>query len=419
MLVLPAAGNVSLHMVTPAILEYRMVVNVAAFAAGWEAADLTPDVDDLTREFSKGYGRTMELLVLASPLASEPTTTRPPPISLENISTSTAASPSTTSGSPASSTSSGNGCVELLVKSAGSQDGNFAEFYIDGVQVDLVSGRGLSVVVVEDSNVSEMHVFDTGFQASGSAPLAALLDGLPEGTGIMLAAMDDASDNLTLAAKSAIKGFGALQIDQLAYRSSYALIGVKGQSAVAEKLAASGDGPVQISGRNIWKPECAGTTSSAGVNSGDPLVLRVRSAGAADGNFVEFSVNGVLVDLDPGRGLSVVSLQEDGQVMEKRVFDTGFEGSGSAPLVDFLQTLPHGTIFMMAAMDDATDSLTEEAKAAIESLGGVDIRSLAYRGSYALIGVKGGPALAEGVAAAGAGPVEASRTWIPGLSAIS
>ena len=394
----------------PPVLELRLLTDVVAFASDWQAPDLAPNVSDLTREFSSGYSRAVVLSVLPSPLASTTTTTLAP-------ASSAAPNVSTTSSTVTSSSSAGtNDCVDLAVKSAGALDGNLAEFFIDGVQVEMTPGRGLSVVVLDEhgTSASELHVFDTGFEAGGSAPLATLLNSLSEGVGVMIAAMDDASDNLTLAARNAIKQLGATQIDNLGYRGSYALIGVKGRSAVAERLAASGEGHVQVSSRNSWKPACADTTSSL-ANAGDPIALRVRSAGAADGNFVEFYVNGALVDVVAGRGLTVVSLQ-DGQV-ETHVFDTGFEGLGSEGLVRFLQVLPYGTLVMVAAMDDATDNLTAEAKAAIEGLGASEIRSLSYRGSYALIGVQGGLALAERVASSGSGSVEIASTWIQGCLA--
>jgi len=402
-----AGGNASLRLLMPPVLELRLLTDVVAFASDWQAPDLAPNVSDLTREFSSGYSRAVVLSVLPSPLASTTTTTLAP-------ASSAAPNVSTTSSTVTSSSSAGtNDCVDLAVKSAGALDGNLAEFFIDGVQVEMTPGRGLSVVVLDEhgTSASELHVFDTGFEAGGSAPLATLLNSLSEGVGVMIAAMDDASDNLTLAARNAIKQLGATQIDNLGYRGSYALIGVKGRSAVAERLAASGEGHVQVSSRNSWKPACADTTSSL-ANAGDPIALRVRSAGAADGNFVEFYVNGALVDVVAGRGLTVVSLQ-DGQV-ETHVFDTGFEGLGSEGLVRFLQVLPYGTLVMVAAMDDATDNLTAEAKAAIEGLGASEIRSLSYRGSYALIGVQGGLALAERVASSGSGSVEIASTWIQG-----
>jgi len=385
-------SNSSLNLLSAVMLDMRLSVRVV-IASSENASDYIPDPAVLTNEFSTEYGHEVVLSVLL------PTTTT----------TSTTATTSTIGTTSSLTTTTTDICVQLLVKSAGSQDGNYAEFYIDGTQIDVAAGRGLSLVKLSDSGrVLETQVFDTGYQANGAGPLAAWVSSISQGTGVMVAAMDDASDNLTAEAKSALKELGATLIDDLAYRGSYALIGVKGGAAVAERLAVSGDGPVEISATNIWNPECAVTSSS---HTGS-MTLQVRSAGSLDGNFVEFLVNGELLDLAGGRGLNVIVLQEDGQVQE-HVFDTGYQGDGSGPLTDLLNGLAAGTAVLVAAMDDATDALTDQAKGAIKDLGATQIDDLAYRGSYALIGIKGGPALAEKVAASGSGPVNVMGTFPP------
>jgi hypothetical protein len=76
--------------------------------------------------------------------------------------------------------------------------------------------------------------------------LVDLLESLADGTIVMIAAMDDASDSLTAEAKAAIAALGATKVDQISYRSSYALIGVKGRTAIAEEVAAPGEGSLII-----------------------------------------------------------------------------------------------------------------------------------------------------------------------------
>eukprot|EP00438_Fugacium_kawagutii_P034803 Skav226540 [mRNA] locus=scaffold421:25060:25800:+ [translate_table: standard] len=165
----------------------------------------------------------------------------------------------------------------------------------------------------------------------------------------------------------------------------------------------------------------SGGTSGSGSGQSGSLDLQVKSAGGADGNFAEFYVDGSLVELEAGRGLSVVVLDEDGLIVSKQVFDTGYQAEGAGPLVDLLQDLPDGTIVMMAAMDDASDSLSADAKAAIATLGATKIDEISYRGSYALIGVKGRAAIAELVAASGDGPLTIEENvalpLAPGLGA--
>jgi hypothetical protein len=166
---------------------------------------------------------------------------------------------------------------------------------------------------------------------------------------------------------------------------------------------------------------CQASTSAATGGSGAPLALRVKSAGGADGNFAEFYVNGALIDMESARGLSVVVLGETGAIVSKQVFDTGYEAEGAGPLVDLLESLADGTIVMIAAMDDASDSLTAEAKAAIAALGATKVDQISYRSSYALIGVKGRTAIAEEVAAPGEGSliIEENLTFPLSFSSLS
>ena len=324
--------------------------------------------------------------------------------------------PSTTSESYTSTTSLSDACVELKVQSAGGADGNYAKFYLDGKEVELASGRGLSLVILtQDGQVESKHVYDTGYQADGSAPLAELLNSLAEGTPILVAAMDDASENLTTQAKDALKTLGATKADQIGYRYSYALVGIKGQSAIAEALSASGEGAVELTSSAAWMASCG----EQGSPSGGPVAFRITSAGGLDGNIAEFYVDGSKIELEVGRGLSIVVLGETGNVVSKHVYDTGYQAEGSGPLTELLNSLPDGTLVLMAAMDDASESLTAEAKAAITAFGATKLGELSYRGSYALIGVKRGAAIAEKVAASGEGPVtiEESLTLPLGLGA--
>ena len=80
--------------------------------------------------------------------------------------------------------------------------------------------------------------------------------------------------------------------------------------------------------------------------------------------------------------------------LSSRPFDRLDEG-GSEALVSFVNGLPDGTTVMVGARDEASISLSAEAKMAIKSLGATRIDELAFRGGYALVGRKGGSALSE------------------------
>lgn len=60
-------------------------------------------------------------------------------------------------------------------------------------------------------------------------------------------------------------------------------------------------------------------------------------------------------------------------------------------MASYINGLSNGRIVLVAVMDKGSYNLTENAKQAMESLGSAHIRDLAWRDSWAIIGVKGAP----------------------------
>eukprot|EP00930_Biecheleria_cincta_P101649 TRINITY_DN932_c0_g1_i1.p1 TRINITY_DN932_c0_g1~~TRINITY_DN932_c0_g1_i1.p1 ORF type:complete len:1862 (-),score=264.80 TRINITY_DN932_c0_g1_i1:730-6315(-) len=297
---------------------------------------------------------------------------------------------------------------EVRVKSAGHSDGDTAMFSLDGVQVPLIAARGLNVVVLgQNGSILTKQVFDTGYEGTGSQPFAGLINGLATGTPVLVAAKDDAFDSLTASAKEALQSVGATE--SISYRGSYALVGIRGGKAIAERASASGDGAVEVIAYDILGNGCGKSSSTLSTSTSaasNVISIRMKSAGALDGDSAEFFVNDVPAAETSGRGLNVVILGPAGNYVSHHVFDTGYGGTGSGPFAALLDGLAAGTTVLVAAKDDATDSLTQEAKLALESIGATKSGSMSYRGSYALVGIKGGQALAEGVSASGDGAVQ-------------
>lgn len=407
-------SSTSLIISQPATTEMKLVTDVTTEEPVAPAV-LIPETSTVQTALESSTGVSISVS-LATTTTTPTTTTQGLPSTSLTTAAQTSVASTQTSALPAGT------CMEVVVRSAGGADGNYADFSMNGQQVELSSGRGFSIVILtEDGGVQSKHVYDTGFEGEGSGPLASLLNGLPDGTAVLIAAMDDASDSLTPEARSSIQMLGATKISSLSYRDSYALIGIKGQSAIAEAHSSAGEGPIELKSNAVWMSSCQASTSAATGGSGAPLALRVKSAGGADGNFAEFYVNGALIDMESARGLSVVVLGETGAIVSKQVFDTGYEAEGAGPLVDLLESLADGTIVMIAAMDDASDSLTAEAKAAIAALGATKVDQISYRSSYALIGVKGRTAIAEEVAAPGEGSliIEENLTFPLSFSSLS
>jgi len=161
----------------------------------------------------------------------------------------------TVASSKSSETSSGGtDCQRFKVKilSAGKDAGNAANFYINGkmVRSNKPSSRGLNVVAVDPRNGKLIwkRCYDV-WEAVEAAneKLFDDLEKLSHGTVVLVAAMDSGMENLDTYALDALQSCGA-SITKGAFRTGYALIGVKGAKKVAEKMAPS----AEISG----SPQC-------------------------------------------------------------------------------------------------------------------------------------------------------------------
>ncbi len=130
------------------------------------------------------------------------------------------------------------------------------------------------------------------------------------------------------------------------------------------------------------------------VSPGD---LRVASAGQPYGESATIAFNGVELAANR-RGYNLVALAPDGQVQATGVFDTFLDPKAASRLAAFVAGLPDGTLVAGAVRDEASHRLTEEAVAALRTLGvASDLRGH-FRESHAFIGVKGaapGSALEE------------------------
>ena len=118
--------------------------------------------------------------------------------------------------------------VSLLVRSAGQEVGDFAHFWLNGV--DVAGGeRGYNLVALDTQGVVlGQGTFDTLAGAEASAAMAAWLDQWPPGTVIAGAVADEASLNLGQDAVDALGRLGVLTDLRDRFRWSHAFIGVAG-----------------------------------------------------------------------------------------------------------------------------------------------------------------------------------------------
>ena len=142
---------------------------------------------------------------------------------------------------------------------------------------------------------------------------------------------------------------------------------------------------------------------STGVQS--PVDIEINSGGAAqDIAFITVTPpDGQPQDASDGRrGYNLTALDpQSGAILDMRGFDTWANAFEADDMAAFIEGLPDGTIVVGAVRDDASRFLTDQAVAALASLGSaVDLRTTPGYG-HALIGVKGA---APGTASEVSGP---------------
>ncbi|UCC88995.1 MAG: hypothetical protein JSV81_06735 [Anaerolineales bacterium] len=118
-----------------------------------------------------------------------------------------------------------------------------------------------------------------------------------------------------------------------------------------------------------------------------PRAILVQSAGQEVGDFGHIYVNGV--DVSPNqRGYNLAAISPQGEIRAAS-FDTHLDPGASQALAGFIQSVPPGHTVAVAAADEASMNLGEDAIVALRSIGlAGDLRGK-FRWSHAFIGVKG------------------------------
>jgi hypothetical protein len=140
--------------------------------------------------------------------------------------------------------------------------------------------------------------------------------------------------------------------------------------------------------------------------------LRVESAAALDGNHALFYLENDLL-YSGTRGISVVVLDsQNGEVIEKKTFDTFASAEQADSLAALLNALPDGALVLAGVRDDGANSVTSAAIQALQSIGSQEIDKLQYRQSWSFIAQKGsGGLLSEQRTESGAGAALASTLF--------
>jgi hypothetical protein len=137
--------------------------------------------------------------------------------------------------------------VNIVARSAGSEVGDFAHIYVNGVDV-APNARGYNLVVINGHSgaIEARAAFDTFASADASAQLAQFIAQIPQGRIVAVAVRDEASRHLTQEAVDALQSIGAREDLRGKWRWSHALIGVKGATPGSVWEAAFETMPAQL-----------------------------------------------------------------------------------------------------------------------------------------------------------------------------
>ncbi len=149
--------------------------------------------------------------------------------------------------------------ASIVVRSAGSEVGDFAHVFVNGSDA-AQNTRGYNVVVVNEKTgaVESSAAFDTFASADESARLAQFIGKIPSGRIVSVAVRDEASRSLTSEAVDALRSIGAMEDLRGKFRWSHAMIGVKGAAPGSALEVASETMPAQrVVGVGAMEPQVA------------------------------------------------------------------------------------------------------------------------------------------------------------------
>ncbi len=137
--------------------------------------------------------------------------------------------------------------VDSSLISAESAGGNFMKYGSIKLNKENILpntfnwGMGIAVFDSVQMKIDTTDTFWYGDNPQRAHELATLINSVPNGKIVAMCAIDDASSNLTLELRDAIKTLGSVLVDKIGFRNPWLLIGRKGAkpSGVIEKLETS------------------------------------------------------------------------------------------------------------------------------------------------------------------------------------
>jgi predicted outer membrane repeat protein len=131
------------------------------------------------------------------------------------------------------------------------------QFWLNGVKLSLTISRGINYMSFNPQSgiVISQGCYDTFLSSSKADELAGVIEGLPDGSIVMLAVFDEGSRMRTTRLTTAVTTCGGTKFGSFGHRQSYAFVGTKGGSAelAVEKIAAGGANGLAKVGRTLQR----------------------------------------------------------------------------------------------------------------------------------------------------------------------
>merc|ERR1712070_242392 len=173
--------------------------------------------------------------------------------------------------------------VPAKVRSAGADNGDAAEFWVDGKQIEYTASTGVNIVAVdgETRKVISSKAYDPS-KSESNTELVTDLAALPKRAMILVAVKGTGAEELSQDAWEALEGCGAL-MKEGHWHKGYALVGTKFGSCIAEArgtdVIAEGPVPTKESVSELVAPkevsiESGKQSGSITVDRGGMIVLR-------------------------------------------------------------------------------------------------------------------------------------------------
>ena len=258
-------------------------------------------------------------------------------------------------------------------------------FSIDKDWNEVFAGRkrGINLAVFDEvtGSVLSTENFDTHASQQSSDQLAQAVENIRPGRIVCAAVSEEGTNHLNTRAKHAINSLGSEKINQLTYKGSWALIGIKGAPCGNVIENSFHSSPVDLSAQVHLKPH-----HQYGIEIDAEIVA---------GNFAVVKVNDAVVDTPytgQSHGLNVVIINEEtGEVLHSQAFDMLSESTvDTSPesFVNLTLSQPEGRI-VVVTVQEGISYISVAVAEAFESIGSALIEQVRDGDSWTIIGRKG------------------------------